>query len=91
MKACHDFNNVFTLFTAVPVLFIMYTNKDSNLISDAYYSIVRKHEDLTYTIQHVGTGIEKKVHANDIQLARGQTEWNIDPTWSRERKPKYTY
>ena len=34
-KACHDFNNVFTLFTAVPVLFIMYTNKDSNLISEA--------------------------------------------------------
>ena len=33
-KACHDFNNVFTLFTAVPVLSIMYTNKDSNLISD---------------------------------------------------------
>ena len=32
MKACHDFNNDFTLFT-VPVLFIMYTNKDSNLIS----------------------------------------------------------
>ena len=32
-KACHDFNNGFTLFTAVPVLFIMYTNKDSNLIS----------------------------------------------------------
>ena len=21
-KACHDFNNVFTLFTAIPVLFI---------------------------------------------------------------------
>ena len=34
MKACHDFNNGFTLFTAVPVLFIMYTNKDSNLISE---------------------------------------------------------
>ena len=33
-KACHDFNNVFTLFTAVLVLFMMYTNKDSNLISD---------------------------------------------------------
>ena len=33
-KACHDFNNGFTLFTAVPVLFIMYTNKDSNLISE---------------------------------------------------------
>ena len=37
-KACHDFNNDFTLFTAVPVLFNMYTDKDSNLISkfDAY-------------------------------------------------------
>ena len=33
-KACHDFNNDFTLFTAVPVLFNMYTDKDSNLISD---------------------------------------------------------
>ena len=33
-KACHDFNNDFTLFTAVPVLFSMYTDKDSNLISD---------------------------------------------------------
>ena len=33
-KACHDFINGFTLFTAVPVLFIMYTNKDSNLISE---------------------------------------------------------
>ena len=32
-KACHGFNNDFTLFTAVPVLFIMYTNKNSNLIS----------------------------------------------------------
>ena len=32
-KACHDFNNDFTLFTAVPVLFNMYTDKDSNLIS----------------------------------------------------------
>ena len=27
-------NNDFTLFTAVPVLFNMYTDKDSNLISD---------------------------------------------------------
>ena len=34
-KACHDFNNDFTLFTAVPVLFNMYTDKDSNLISDS--------------------------------------------------------
>ena len=33
-KACHDFNNDFTLFTAVPVLSNMYTDKDSNLISD---------------------------------------------------------
>ena len=33
VKACHDFNNDFTLFTAVPVLSIMYTDKDSNLIS----------------------------------------------------------
>ena len=33
-KVCHDFNNVFTLFPAFPVLSIMYTNKDSNLISD---------------------------------------------------------
>ena len=33
-KACHDFNNDFTLFTAVPVLFNMYTDKDSNLISE---------------------------------------------------------
>ena len=33
-KACHDFNNNFTLFTAVPVLFNMYTDKDSNLISE---------------------------------------------------------
>ena len=33
-KACHDFNNDFTLFTAFPVLFNMYTDKDSNLISD---------------------------------------------------------
>ena len=36
-KTCHDFNNVFTLFTAVPVLSIVYTNKDSNLISDTTY------------------------------------------------------
>ena len=33
-KACHDFINDFTLFTAVPVLFNMYTDKDSNLISE---------------------------------------------------------
>ena len=32
---CHDFNNDFTLFTAVPVLFNMYTDRDSNLISDS--------------------------------------------------------
>ena len=36
MKACHDFNNDFTLFTAVPVLFNMNTDKDSNLISVFY-------------------------------------------------------
>ena len=30
----HDFNNDFTLFTAVPVLHNMYTDKDSNLISE---------------------------------------------------------
>ena len=35
-KACHDFNNDFTLFTAVPVLFNMYTDKDSNLICDIF-------------------------------------------------------
>ena len=34
MKACHDFNNDFTLFTAVPVLFNVYTDKDSNQISE---------------------------------------------------------
>ena len=33
-KACHDINNDFTLFTAGPVLFDMYTDKDSNLISE---------------------------------------------------------
>ena len=33
-KACLDFNNDFTLFTAVPALSNMYTDKDSNLISD---------------------------------------------------------
>ena len=35
-KACHDFNNDFTLFTAVPVLFNIYTDKDSNLISEKF-------------------------------------------------------
>ena len=39
-KACHDFNNDFTLFTAVPVLFNMYTDKDSNLISAADMFII---------------------------------------------------
>ena len=38
-KACHDFND-FTLFTAVPVLFNMYTDKDSNLISEFYLYIL---------------------------------------------------
>ena len=42
-KACHDFNNVFTLFTAVPVLFIMYTNKDNNLISERILCL-KQHE-----------------------------------------------
>ena len=32
-KACHLFYNDFTLFSAVPVLSNMYTDKDSNLIS----------------------------------------------------------
>ena len=33
----------------------------------AYYRILRKHGDLTFTFQYVWTGIEKKeVHANDI-------------------------
>ena len=40
VKACHDFNNDFTLFTAVPVLFIMYTNKDSNLLSTLSRSLL---------------------------------------------------
>ena len=34
-----DFNNDFTLFTAVPVLFNMYTDKDSNLISDIHITL----------------------------------------------------
>ena len=33
-KACQWFYNDFTLFSALPVLFFMYTDKDSNLISD---------------------------------------------------------
>ena len=33
-KACQWFYNDFTLFSALPVLFNMYTDKDSNLISD---------------------------------------------------------
>ena len=37
-KACHDFNNDFTLFTAVPVLFNMYTDKDSNVIREVLIS-----------------------------------------------------
>ena len=57
----------------------------------ACYRTVRKHGYWTFTIQHVQTGIDKNVHANDIQLARGQTEWNIDPTWCRGRKVKYAY
>ena len=32
-KACHDFIMIL-LFSALPVLFLMYTDKDSNLISD---------------------------------------------------------
>ena len=44
MKVCHDFNNDFILFTAVPVLFNMYTDKDSNLISELmlHHSIVHQ-------------------------------------------------
>ena len=34
VKACQWFYNDFTLFSALPVLFNMYTDKDSNLISD---------------------------------------------------------
>ena len=52
----------------------------------SYYRIVRKHGDLTFTIQYVRTEIEKNVHTNDIQLARGQKEWDIDPTLFRRRK-----
>ena len=37
-KACHDFIMILLCFTAVPVLSIMYTDKDSNLISDDFYS-----------------------------------------------------
>ena len=33
-KACQWFYNDFTLFSALPVLFNMYTDKDSNLIND---------------------------------------------------------
>ena len=36
-------NNDFTLFTAVPVLSNMYTDKDSNLISE-YYTTVFQHK-----------------------------------------------
>ena len=46
---------------------------------------------MTFTHHHARTRIEKKVHANDVQLARGQTEWDIDPTWFKERKAKYVY
>ena len=56
-----------------------------------YYRIARKHGDLTFTIQHNETEIEKKVPVYNIQLVRGQTEWNIDPTWFRGRRAKYTY
>ena len=52
---------------------------------------MRKHGDLTFTIQHVGTGIEKKLHDNDICLAGVQTEWNIDPTWFRGRETNNAY
>ena len=50
MKACHDFNNDFTLFTAVPVLFNIYTNKDSNLISYMDYFLCRPIYAYPYTI-----------------------------------------
>ena len=69
-----------------------YIKSSGNLISQqgfTYYRIVRKYGD--FAIQHAGTGIKWKVHANNIQLARGQTEWNTDPTWVRGRKAKHVY
>ena len=51
MKACHDFNNGFTLFTAAPVLFIMYTNKDSNLISEVPFHICTKTPKCIYVYE----------------------------------------
>ena len=43
----------------------------------ACYKIVRKQGNLAFTIHHVGTGIEKIVHINNIQFAIRQTEWDI--------------
>ena len=39
-KACQWFYNAFTLFSAVPVLSNMYTDKDSNLISEVFWFIL---------------------------------------------------
>ena len=40
MKACQGFYNDFTLFSAFPVLSNMYTDKDSNLISNTLLCFV---------------------------------------------------
>ena len=39
------------------------------------------------TIQYVGRGVEKTVHANNIQSAKGQTEWDLDLNWFKWKKP----
>ena len=61
---------------------VLYKNHHRTILAMkkyVYHRILRKCGNLTFTIQHVGTEIEEQVHTSDIQLARGQTKWDIDP------------
>ena len=49
-KACQRFYNDFTMFSALPVLFNMYTDKDSNLISELEYGSLMNQLKLKCTI-----------------------------------------
>ena len=51
-KACHDFNNDFTLFTAVPVLFIMSVLD----LKDAFHSLrLTEIQEILHNLPYFGS------------------------------------
>ena len=70
-KACHDFNNDFTLFTAVPVLFI----KDPR---DAIHQLEQKLNQLTLTLHPPSEPIEEVLDKYTDTLCTTQKKTSLE-------------